>query len=75
MNHKQRKIEEAKEEAYRYVRDLADVNGIGVTWHEELCTDAIQVNLVRATTKALPSHFGGFPVIYRVVGEIDIEDW
>jgi len=75
MNDKQRNIEKAKEEAYRYVRDLADVNGVGVTWHEELCMDAIQINLVRATTNALPSQFDGFPVIYRVVGEIDLEDW
>lgn len=75
MNEQPGNIEEAKEAAYRYVRDLAEVNGVGTAWHEDLHTDAIQINLEKETSNALPSHFGGFPVIYRIVGEISSADW
>lgn len=67
-------MEEAKEAAYNYVRELAEVNGVGTTWHEKLQTDAIQINLVREATNELPVHFYGFPVIYRVIGDISL-DW
>ncbi|UYK83754.1 hypothetical protein NG827_14945 [Xanthomonas sacchari] len=75
MNDVKHKIEEAKEEAYRYLRNLADVNGVGTTWHEEHCREAIQINLVTAPSKELPQEFNGFPVVYRIIGEIDIENW
>lgn len=74
MNEQQHTIEEAKQAAYSHVRHLAEVNGVGTTWHDELHTEAIQINLVRETTNELPIHFQGFPVIYRIVGEIGL-DW
>ena len=76
MNYTQEQVAAVQDKAYEIVSKIANVNGIGITLldcSEGTSSHALQINLVEQAHN-LPTNIDGVPVVYEVIGEIELYD-
>jgi hypothetical protein len=57
-------------ELYDRVSKLAQISGIGLTWHWRLGRRAFLVNVFKRIPQGLPRSYRGIPIVYRAIGKI-----
>jgi hypothetical protein len=76
MNYTQEQVAAVQDKAYDIVSKIANVNGIGITlldFSDETSSHALKINLVEQASN-LPTDIDGVPVVYEVIGEIELYD-